>query len=344
MFPFKSNSLTKLLAAAAMITAFSAYAGTKDGGGGGAYVCRNGKGSIRKAMLADLWEAQNTTIRWPHKKGTLRVEKSNASAIEQFKKALAKLAEVDPGFASEVEAAFQKVWGDIVVVPPEVSIAVPNDLKNVFFPTGCPAEGMMYYDDDTELLNVRSDIFEAMDKESQTDKAAAYMHEALYKVLRDQAGHEDSRRARRLVGCLFSSEDCLPVQSFNAPSDRIAVLCYNDRFSLLAYPDQPVTDPAQLPQLKTTWTVVARRIDENMNRTNPRFQLDPYGTGMSMFATNGTFSAYGVNTYLYAHPMQEDAFKAKLPEKMRIEAYGRFSHSNSKVVKVGEDLPCHRLR
>lgn len=244
MFAFNINPLTKLLAAVAMFSVISTFAadGTKDGGGGGAYVCRNADGAILKSMLADLWEAEKTPFRWPNHKGKLHVSKSNEDAKQQFQKALSKLASADPKFAAMVGSEMEKIWAGLEIMPEDVSIAVPDDLKVGYFPTGCAPEGMMFYNDEADKLHIREDIFQKL--ETQTDVAAAWMHEAVYKILREKALHQTSKYARRLVACLFSANtDCLAAKQAEIPTDRVAYQCTGETFELLAVPEEKITDP-----------------------------------------------------------------------------------------------------
>lgn len=343
MFSFKSNLLTKLLAAVALMSAFSAYAGTKDGGGGGAYVCRNADGTIRKSMLADLWEAQNTVYRWPHKTGKITISKNGQAPVDQLPRAFEKLEKADPALAADVRAEWKKIWADLDLVPAEISINVPDDLKNAYFPTGCPAEGMMYYDGESDRLNIRQDIFDAL--ESETDKAAAYMHEALYKVMRDQGGHEDSRRSRRLVACLFSDEDCLHKGSEEVPADRIAMECAGKVYDFLLYPELAISNPDELRAKRPSWTIVARKLGNRGNRTAPRFRFVVASDGAFGFDlfSKSALSAYGVSTFV-SFGMPRLSWNEALPTSMQVDRYATFSHAFSKVYSEAEVLSCRRIR
>ncbi len=238
--------MTKLLAAVAFFTAASAMAGTKDGGGGGAYVCRNADGSIRSARMADLWEAENTPFHWPHKKGKLKISYSNAiSAESQFAKMIERISRFDPILGARVRSERDRMFAEKNSLPDSVSIALPEDLKVGYFPTGCPPEGVMFYNSFSEQLDVREDLFSAL--ATQTDIAAAWAHEAIYKLLREWRFAEDSKMARRLVACLLSGEEgCLKARPLQVPSDRIVYQCENARFSLKLFPERAITSPSDL--------------------------------------------------------------------------------------------------
>jgi hypothetical protein len=225
--------------------------GGQDGGGGGAYVCRNSDGTIKKAMLVDLWEAANTTIKWNHKTGKLHIPISNqVPGRDQFNAALEKLVKIDPQFAARVKEEAQAITFNQEMVTKGVSIALPDDLKVGYFPDGCPPEGMMYYDADTENLNIREDIYSKM--ESNTEFGAALMHEAIYKVMRDDQRHTSSKASRRLVACLFSDEvGCLSnpyEKEAEIPVDgRFVFRCAGGKFAdVLLYPKDKLFDPGEL--------------------------------------------------------------------------------------------------
>lgn len=62
----------------------------------------------------------------------------------------------------------------------------------------------MRFDDSTNKLVIDKTVF--LKLLSQTDVAAAFIHEAVYKTLRDEpADHTDSIRSRVIVGKMFSS-------------------------------------------------------------------------------------------------------------------------------------------
>lgn len=198
----------------------AATGGLSDGGGG-AYVCRRANGKILYSMLVDLWESENVAYKWSFGAGKLKIKYDNETPPEQqFEYALVKLATLDEGMAEIIRQEWAKIHSNINDLSEEVSIALPQDLKAGYFPTGCPPEGMMYFNGTTDQLDVRRDIFSSL--KSKTDVAAAWMHEAAYKVLRDSRYYgvgDSSSIPRHLVACLFSaSNDCLvPDKSFITP-------------------------------------------------------------------------------------------------------------------------------
>lgn len=241
-------SVVGLLLASSFV--FAQRMGTKDGGGGGAYVCRNAKGEVTKTMLVDLWESANDSYDWPNDNSdTLTIIKSNRPATDQFNDAMSKLASVDPELTEAVIVAkvniFDNPQNPVQDLKPNIKINIPDDLKGALkSPEDCTIEGMMFYKGGRKPhLEVNRQYFNKL--ETQTDVAASWAHESVYKVLRDRMDHQSSEPSRRLVACLFAQEkDCLTAKDMYSnrplPQDRALYVCENSFFKAYAYPKNPL--------------------------------------------------------------------------------------------------------
>lgn len=172
------------------------WAGTAVSGGGGAFVCRDAQGNVRSAELLDLWETQYVY-------GDKVVE-SNEDVDVQIDRVLGNLEVYSPTFAAEIrnELSLQRELFESIA--PDVAISAPKDALNVYGKRGCPLEGMMYYDVELKKIRYDKEIFSKLS--SNTQVAAAYLHEAIYKILRQQPnGNTDSVGTRNIVGNLFSN-------------------------------------------------------------------------------------------------------------------------------------------
>jgi len=211
-------------------------AGPITSSGGGAFVCRDSSGQILSSRMVDLWESEHTPFRWPNRSGAgvIPITYTNdTSPEEQFNAALAKLSALDGDLADQVRIEQNNIFSQKNVLPDAISIALPDDLKLGYYPTGCPAEGMMLYNGESGLLDIKNDIFQEL--VTNTDIAAAWMHEALYKVKREtelrgdaKSYVENSKKLRRLVACIFSTDPlCLAprVASFEGDSDFFKFSC-----------------------------------------------------------------------------------------------------------------------
>ncbi|WP_413585004.1 hypothetical protein [Bdellovibrio sp. HCB274] len=168
-------------------------AGTAVSGGGGAMVCRNVYNYISSAELLDIWEANN--IRGE------RIVYTSESVDQQVNLAIGKLMAANPAFGTEVLNAYKIVLANQVNLPPNIALAPPKDANTAYQKPGCTLEGMMLFDDQSNKLYIDRAIFSVL---SDTDKAAALMHESVYKVLRSY-GDQNSIRSRAIVGRLFGS-------------------------------------------------------------------------------------------------------------------------------------------
>lgn len=184
-----------------IFVASNAGAGPSTGGGGSAFVCRSPAGEIQKTVFLDLWEAQQV-YGWP-------VLKNNQqTARAQIRSALLKLKTIDPVLARETANIVERIQDTAVFLGANVDFAIPEDAKAKYFDPNCQLSGMLYFDDQFNKLFISNPIFEKL--ESQTEVAAAWIHEAIYKILRSKLAQTTSMSTRVLVGCLFStSSSCL---------------------------------------------------------------------------------------------------------------------------------------
>jgi hypothetical protein len=239
----------KFLAYATLLTLLSPFAqaqneGGINGGGGGAYVCRNPDGSIRSSRLIDLWETERNAKRFGV---PLHIERSDRDPELQFADAIKKLAAFDPDFADAVAAEKKKIF-DInkpVPLPSDEEISLPKDLETVYSPKGCKPTGMMYFHDGKGFLQVDEEIFAAL--ETKTDVAAAWAHESIYWVLRNAAGEKTSKNTRFLVGCLFAKEKCLRRNNGTRKLSpgQLAYHCSRDQVDVFLYPSEAEEDGAK---------------------------------------------------------------------------------------------------
>jgi hypothetical protein len=222
-----------------------AHAGTAVSGGGGAFVCRpleNNKTYISKAMLVDLWESQNTPFRWrkpltPNDKTNLRIiiNKTNDISVEQqVSNAINNIAQLNEDLAQATRGELNEILLNLNPLPNGISLTIPNDLQVDYYPDNCPPEGMLRYNGQSKQLDIKTSIFEKL--ESNTDVAASYIHEALYKVFRQSGSptaQNNSTLVRRFVACVFS-EQCmnLVLNKNRAPSSKLVFNITNQKMKI----------------------------------------------------------------------------------------------------------------
>lgn len=231
------SGLFFLLLALSLPALVGADGGDSGGGRGGSVFVGKVKGKT-VARMADLLEAEIAPFNWPHssKDGTIRIKRTNKVPAEaQFSDAIKRLALVDREFAEAVAEAKESIFAKRNPVKPGVEIQ-PDDSGTVYSPNGMKLKGMMYVNPDTGMLDVREELFSIL--ETQTDIAAAWLHEAIYKVLRGTTGTLTSKTTRRLVGCLFADGQdraCLATNTYPIRKSALSYECNIDhqRFTLV---------------------------------------------------------------------------------------------------------------
>ena len=192
-----SKLLWAILPFFVFLSGAEAFGGAMNGGGGGgAYVCRDGSKTVESAELLDLFEVEHAGQ---------AVAYDDATPVDiQVTSAIQLLGTVDSSFGSDVLAAWKFIQTHKVSEPNDSIIPAPTDADPNLLKAGCPLVGMMYFDDLKQRLFIQQDIFDAQKR--PTAFAASYVHESIYKVLRNKYNAHDSHFARELTGCLFSND------------------------------------------------------------------------------------------------------------------------------------------
>lgn len=266
--------------------------GTKDGGGGGAYVCEYG-GKIIKTMFVDLFESAEDEYEWADGKvKKLKIIRTDLDPEIQFENAMQRLSLVNKELAAQVRKEKNEIFRSVEYAPDNVGLPKPLDLETGVFPiltlvdpkkkekikVDCKPSGMMFYQ--YGKLIVKKPIMDKL--ETKTDLAAAWAHEAIYKVFRDRSSVSDggSMRARRLVGCLFSGQhdknnlpniydDACLRNSAAVPKDRLVLSCSDANNEIILFPtDKNVKSVADTVRKSST---IVRSVDDIENVT--RFRM-----------------------------------------------------------------------
>lgn len=201
-----------------LITPLLGQAGVISGGGGKGVVCRNADGTIQSAETLDLYEGRVFY-------GLQSPIESNESAEIQVKQALQRIPEIHRGI---IGLYAQKVQQNLRLAPRGSELTPINDSFEAVLPTGCKAEQLAnYYNDSLILIN--QDIWNGL---NETNKAALILHEAVYAVERI-LGARDSRRSRHVVASIFDRATNWVDPKDQAPEDSL--LCTTDKGGLLAW-------------------------------------------------------------------------------------------------------------
>ncbi len=171
--------------------------GHENGNGGGAIVCRNSINEITSAEVLDLWEAR--ALHTP-------LLNDARDRNEFLQTALARIRKNNPLFGERVAQALKEIENLRVFIPEGTKLVPPTDANPWLLPASCQLEGAAQYLSRVEgdRLFVNPLIF---DKMAAIDQAALWLHEAIYKVLRETDGDENSLRTRQMVSIAFSTQE-----------------------------------------------------------------------------------------------------------------------------------------
>lgn len=225
----KSMKIAKALALMTTALSFSAFAGGGSTGGGGSFVCKTIDPATRAEIIIsaesqDIWE-------------TARKYKILTSSFDEKDLSREVIKKLSESKATRFKAEVAKALETVLKIRSEENVKlIPlGDSKHWIEMAVCAqgqpdfAAAAIYRDD--ELVYSKM-IWTKMDNVSQ---AALNVHEAVYKVLRDEYGDKDSVRTRGIVGYLFSDmpyekiEGSLPRDSFNPLSSKT----YKNKFEEL---------------------------------------------------------------------------------------------------------------
>ena len=217
------------------IFGLSAHAGGVGSGGGQGVVCRDHAGKITSVELFDLWEARQTHPEW-------KIEKSEKPLSLQIEEGIERLK-----FAIHLGTPFQqKTWPSPVEVsrliryymdpfyPKKntefeliqlgrdsgVELALTSDSEEdlgVSTNSGCQKVQLVSYK--TKKIYIRQDLVDLMD---DTNRAALFLHEGFYKLLRSWTQEKTSLRARSAIAYAMSGHSFLPSEiEFMASKERV---------------------------------------------------------------------------------------------------------------------------
>jgi hypothetical protein len=187
----------------------SAYAGNDSGHGGGAFICQDSS----QSEFLDIYEARRGAFGTPA--GTIQASplsiQDSADPVEtQIQSAFARLKLSPPVYNLVLQTYQQVRMAKIIPLPPGEELAWPSDEKNRYIKAGCEAVGIMVFYDAENAMDQDTASLQSM---PNTEQAAAWVHETLYKFFRATQNDTDSVRTRQVVGHLFSNESSDQVLS-----------------------------------------------------------------------------------------------------------------------------------
>jgi len=178
--------------------------GHEHGNGGGAIVCRDQNKKIISAELLDLWEARvsGRELDFPY----------HRSAYTMVEIGIDRIGLNNPFLAGRVREAYHNIKKISWDIPGNTALMPPTDAQHWMMKEGCALEGVAQYMTfpDRDQLYIDLEILKMM---PQMDQAGLWLHEAIYKALRQDDGDTHSLRTRYMVTTLFESTQASPLKS-----------------------------------------------------------------------------------------------------------------------------------
>lgn len=180
-----------LLIAGLLSLGLSAFAGDK-GNGGYSVVCRNDNGQITSAELLDIYEG-----RVIYKKNYA----VNLNTVEELIQ-IARHNLIGHGvFLAKLDKELKIVTENIYFIPEGNELEPTDDAFPPIKKKGCKFEQLANFQDSGELL-ISEEIYNHLDN---INKAALFLHEAIYSYRRKALAEETSVNTRKLVAQLLAT-------------------------------------------------------------------------------------------------------------------------------------------
>lgn len=182
--------MKSLMLAGLLTLSLSAIAGDK-GNGGYSVVCRDNLGQITSAELLDIYEG-----RVIYKKNYAVELNTVDDLINIAKSRVANYA----AFANKLNRELKLVNENIIFIPAGNELEPTDDAFPPIKKQGCKFEQLANYQDSGELL-ISQEIFDHLDN---VNKAALFIHEAVYSYRRKALGETTSQNSRKLVAQIMA--------------------------------------------------------------------------------------------------------------------------------------------
>lgn len=224
-------------------------------------------------------------------------------------------------------------------MPAGVKLAFPHDALPNFEKPDCQLQGLMFFDGDQDIV-----LYDPILKSklvSKTDEAALWMHEALYKVLRDKFGEATSVATRKAVACVFSSQGCidkLMTLEQHLPKNQKVYKCNNRDVTYFFF--QSRRDQSKMSLILTRF--LGKELKYPAYNLNTSYSMPEKPTVQDLNLSIGTFQE--ISADLNFQSFEKSKFKIYIeevyyPESGGFMPLGWFGSSlTTEVFKVNDSL------
>ena len=161
----------------------STFASTTGGNGGGVHYCFNGS-----VQMYDLYEGYN-------RHNIKTYINPNYSVDDYINRALNKIKNFDLEFSRKIRGKIKYMNAGNIIMRKRIELRLVPDANILFVDEGCEYRQLANWDDLSGNIIVKEELF---DKLATVDKAAFYLHEAIYSFHRDVFRKDISRRHLRV--------------------------------------------------------------------------------------------------------------------------------------------------
>ncbi|MDD0854692.1 hypothetical protein HBN50_16395 [Halobacteriovorax sp. GB3] len=182
------------------LTLFSTVviSGERDTHGGGYFFCPNVPDDGTYNLL-DLWEGQKLeNLTYPHINGDIEAQFN--FIFNKFSK------ELDSSFSNKLKAEIIAIRNNFKFISytDGIVIPAPSDARQNLSKRGCELKGLASFQSIPWEFGLLYIDKVAYDQISEFEKAALFVHEAVYKILRDEVGAADSVLARTITANILA--------------------------------------------------------------------------------------------------------------------------------------------
>ena len=200
--------MKKFLLPALALMSLNSFAGNEKGNGGGMHYCP----AKANQEVYDVYEGK--------KRYQLEIIDTANSVSENnvLSNAIKKLAKLNQRFAHAIEEQIEFMQDERNFrLDPDIQLTPVPDANILMVDRGCAYEQLANWDDISNSVFVRADLFEKM---TSFNKAALKLHEAVYKASRIRVDVKNSDKVRRFVAELLSTSSTLTnLGDFGTRSD-----------------------------------------------------------------------------------------------------------------------------
>ncbi len=179
--------MKKIVLLLTLLLSVASFAGDK-GNGGGVHLCPN------KISMYDVFEAES--------RYGLDIYRGGVTTQDYINRAMAKVYNRAPFFHHVLQQNLAYLKSHLVIKD-NIILTPVQDANILFVEEGCEYKQLANWDDLSGNILVQGKLFKKL---SPLDEAAFYMHEAVYKMMRDAYGEVNSDLSRKMVGGMISDD------------------------------------------------------------------------------------------------------------------------------------------